>query len=884
MTSFKKFVSIILIFSLSPMQARVAKRRTASQTRTTSRPSRKPVQTQPISRPITEPNIPRTQPQSYAGALNIIRTQMPSNKVLMNNAFTQEFINFVTSLNLSDIQTQALLQAGVNLHATLTSNDQTNKQILSSLQNSIPTIIQSNPTQPTQQPTRPIVSTTPIKITLPTKPIMPATSIEQNVAIKKNSITHDAIIILNPNESESEIGGAMTPAGIAALYAQAAHIIISSNILENILKNRKKISNNDLQKLRTVDYQQRDALAGTLLRSYNLTGIKSNGLILMSHIDFDSKTLNYYFHKSAPLVLVIPKEYIDTNFTDTINFTISQQARACGFNPNIITSAANITADSLLKQIEQQLSVSIDEEEFTQQLILLFAPQKKNNELISLKEDTQWIMYLTGHGSPSQPIGNIRKQLVENGKRLTIWQDALNISHKNNTDIPKKMIALNQSAIKSNEKVLQGKSSWPDSRIVSESARVAGLNIENFLQLIKFFNKNLNMAFLHYATCFAGGSNQSFVNEVLSSLDVNFIVSTEGVHEGPTSIAIVINEETTDIQLQSRRYDEFFRLLRMFFTQPEKFVQMKGKRKDPIPMIIRTVVLETDKQNQPFVRFPSASTFVASALSEKTKILTHTFVKAHEIENKAIDFSKQKIQLLIVNTPRINVLLNLGLTDPLFSMVFPSPKTNAPSYESIYVFKEINLEGSLQSILNSWIELNARLYKQTFVVNNLTGVWYQGSKLPETSNAIHHLIIQIEGIAGHNSSAKNTPLIQLTPLTSEDIQPGNIGANIHIAFELNGVIYQSILGIKDLEPDYSLFKNIREITFAQTTDMNALARNFLTPQEIAQLRQPITLKSIADFIDSKINKQDPSMAIWSEADEKALLKTIQNRAEKQKQK
>jgi hypothetical protein len=880
MKSFKKVLSIIIIFALSPMQARVVKGRTASQTRTTSRPSQKPVRTQPTQRPAELSQQSIAQPQSYAQALNIIRTRMPSNKVLVNNAFTQEFLNFATSLNLPDVQTQALLEAGVNLHATLTDNDQTTQQILSSLKSSIPAIIQSKP-QPIIQPiapkqAAPAQPVVPVQQPAPIKPVEPIQPIGQNIAIKKDFITHDAILILNPNGSESDLGGAMTITAIATLYEKPTPIIMTSNILENIIKVRQKISNSDLQKLRTSDHQQRDNLAKTLLQSYNIISVNNNELILISHIDFDSKNFTYYFHKSAPLVLVIPKQYIDANFINAANLNSNQQARACGFNPNIITTITNVTNDTLLKQLQQQLSVILDEGKFTTHLSSLFVPQKKDNELISLEEDAQWIMYLTGHGSPHQSIENIRKTLEQDKERLDVWQNLRG-------EDAKYWRSYFESAIDTNEKILQGKSSWPDSQFVPESGRVGGLNIENFLQLMKFFNKNMNMAFLHYATCFAGGSNQSFVNEVFSSLDVNFILSAEGIHEGPTSTALLINPKTTQIQLEGQHYDEFFRLSRLFITQPKEFVKIKGKAKDPIPMIIRTVILE-DKKNQPFVRFPSTNAFVASPINEKTKILTQTLVKAHEIEKKPIDLSNRNISLLIVNTPRINVKLNLGTPQSLLSIVFPSPKNSIPSYESLHAFKEITSENTLQSFLNDWINLNARLYTQTFVINKLTGIWYQLSNLPETSDAIHHFIIQMKGVMGNNPSAELEPLMQFTPLSPQDIQFNKIGVNVQIAFELNGIIYQSMFGIKSFRNAYDIYKNIQKITFAPTTDMNAIARNFLTSQEIANLAQPITLQSIAKTIDSRIDKQDQSMAIWSEADQEALLKTIQNRAEKQKQK
>lgn len=929
MSIFKKTLSFVLLFSIGSMNPRAMKNPNASPVRTTPQPIAAPQK--PIAQQISQPAQTPPQQQnpiagSYASALNIIRTQMPSNKVVINNTLAPEFINFVKSFNLSDIQTQALLEAGINLHATLTSNNQKDTQTLLTLNNSALATVQPVPIHQPKQPipAKPIPQPAPAPQFTPAKPIQqpaPAAlpsvqpvvkaevlqpipqpapapqlnktnlnqAIEQNIAIKKDFITHDAIIILDPKHSESE-SGALTNVSIAALYTKHVPIIMTSNMLENILKIRQKINNNDSEKLQTLNYQQKKPFATDLIKSYNLKSIRPDELILISDIDFDTKNFTYYFHKSSPLVLVIPKQYIDANFINAASLTKNQQARACGFNPNVITPSTHLTNDALLKQLETQLSIQIDEEEFITHLTSLFAPQKKDGNLISLKEDTQWIMHLTGHGSPRQPIGNIRKNLEHDKKELTYWQNVVIDYQKWKMDDtePKKIMNQYQANIKNDEKKLQGKSSWRHSQLMPESARVGGLSIENFFQLMKFFNKNLNMAFLNYSTCYAGGSNQSLINEVFSSLDVNFIISAQGVHEGPISTAILLNSKTTHIQLESQRYDEFFRLARMFITQPQEFVKIKGKAKDPIPMIINTITW-TGPQNKPFVRFPHTGAFGASPLSEKTKILTQTLVKAHEIEKKPIDFSNKHIELLVVNTPRVNVPIILGYTAPLFNVIFPSPKNDISSYESIHIFKEINIESSLPRLLHNWIQYNVKLYKQTFVIDTLTGIWAQQSKLPEAQgkpNVIRNLIIQIEGITGNNLSDKVEPLVQFTPLAPQDIESGDIGANIQVAFELNGTIYQSMFGIKNFRDNYKVHQNIEKITFsptpAQTTDMNLIARKFLTPQEMTQITQPITLQSIADFINSKIDKQDQSIATWSEEDTQALGKVIAEQAKKQK--
>lgn len=147
MKLFKNILSLVLIFSAGSMQARV--RGEAPQ------PAAQPQwgAAQPICKDGKCKFAMRqqiTQPTSYAGLLNSIRTDIASDEILVNNRFTPKFINLVKSLDLSPIQAQALLEAGVNLHATLNDNDQTTQQILSSLKNNIQSLMQNKP-QPTPQ-------------------------------------------------------------------------------------------------------------------------------------------------------------------------------------------------------------------------------------------------------------------------------------------------------------------------------------------------------------------------------------------------------------------------------------------------------------------------------------------------------------------------------------------------------------------------------------------------------------------------------------------------------------------------------------------------------------------------------------------------------------
>ena len=172
----KNTLSIALLFTVGFVDARVVQPGAP-------RPAAQPQPTQPIQRivPPVVQQLPIAQPQSYAQALDIIKTKMPSHQVLINNSFTQEFINFVKSVNLSDIETKALLQAGANIHAIWSDNDGINQQILSSLRNNIQSIVPTKPIAPVIPtiPAQPVIPTKPATPIIPTKPIEQKSPITQ---------------------------------------------------------------------------------------------------------------------------------------------------------------------------------------------------------------------------------------------------------------------------------------------------------------------------------------------------------------------------------------------------------------------------------------------------------------------------------------------------------------------------------------------------------------------------------------------------------------------------------------------------------------------------------------------------------------------------------
>jgi hypothetical protein len=337
----------------------------------------------------------------------------------------------------------------------------------------------------------------------------------------------------------------------------------------------------------------------------------------------------------------------------------------------------------------------------------------------------------------------------------------------------------------------------------------------------------------------------------------------------------------------------------MFFTpkEPQKKVPyVKNKRKkpiktkkemeDPVAKILQTISgNNNDPQNQPFVRFPAVESFVATALDRKTMVLTGVLAKAHEIEQKPFNINAD---LLIINTPRINVPVNLGkrTAEGHTAIVLPSPEKFLKGYEAFAIFKEINWQDSLQSLLFNCSYLNAHQYPQTFVINTLSGILLQQSGLPapKGSSNIKHLMVSMQPILGKNMTGATQSSLTLGALSPDQVKIGTIGNNINACFEFNDSIYQCAFAISDIKNPTALLQNMERIRFAATPknsiNMNAIASNFLSPQEVAKVAKPITLESIAQFINSKIDKQDPSMAIWSGAEIEDLRKFAADRANK----
>lgn len=902
MKNFKHFLSFIVL--LSTVNITHAKR-----TGTSPQPVKptivppQPIPVQVAPKPATTSQQRETSsstkatPKTYADALAYIKTE-PTGKILQNNALKPEFINFVKSLNLSDSETKALLEAGINLHATWTGNNENDKRTLLSLKNTIESITQAKPTRPAQptQPSTPllppalpprpteqpkkVIATQPKeqpKSTIPTppsKPFQKPSYIRQPKPTKEQSIpttfkTNNLMMILDPEKDETFAGTsrALLMTLLLGLQKDAiAPIIVSSHLLKILTDLATEyLGPDDVKGLRRGMLEKTITQFNSDLNHLaNFLDIQNNKNLLPALSLVDWNNINVYLHKSEQLALLIPKKYIAMKSPDALTLSLHEQAKLCGFNPEFITTPDKPTTGFITKKLQRQESIPNDPKKFVDNLTALFTT-KNNTEGT---EEEKWTIYLTGHGQPITLPEITQEQLAFDVEMVDELNETLTNLEKiqKTAEIEQQIKQVNIWKTMSESRIKEYKKDLK----LSQKARIAGLKYEDFSRLIDFFNNKISTAFLYYTTCFGGGQNQTFVNKVLSSLNVNFITVTEGVDERGTyayGTYWMANDNGVGVKLEHQGlFSKFFELAALFIGAPQQFAATKGKNVDPVVAVIKPLAYkEYTTENQPFVRFPGAGIFGALSLDKNTKILTQAIVTAHEIEKKPIDLSKTEINTVVVNPSRIGIPLILNKNNEF--IISPTPKGIDLSEDVIHHFKEIHYENTLPKFILSIINRNKHFYNQIFVIKKLTGITNtKTGALPQSSikHEIRNLIIRIKTVVGtfySNDPDKKYPLetlIQTTPISGkdedEDMRGGEIGANIEVTFELNNDIYHCTLGIKSFKGIY--FGNdfiIKKASFGTNEEKQNLASKILGEDAIAKLKQSITLESMIEFIDSRID-------------------------------
>ncbi len=358
---------------------------------------------------------------------------------------------------------------------------------------------------------------------------------------------------------------------------------------------------------------------------------------------------------------------------------------------------------------------------------------------------------------------------------------------------------------------------------------------------------------MHYNSCYAGGYNQKIVTDQLSQLNTNFIVSAQGINE---DITYSPNLPTNDSE---QSFTHFFEITESFFGNPTQFVQqnrkMKSWIKDPIAAIINTVTNKSFLDfTQPFVYIPAAGVFNAFTVDKSVKIITNSLVKAHEFENRTMDFTDPAIKTIIVYPNYIGIPVKIKAHTAIISPVrssssFQEPYVIIPSTATLHIFEKIIFEDTLSSVIPNFVSFNKKKGFNLIAIKELQCFDYEGSGLGND----YKNLISIKNLILYSSFDDH--------LVTAD-------------FNFNKKIYRLRIETfgKDQHPTsealFEKFKNIHAIDISEQKSsigkMNDLLYDLMVPEIFSYLQQKTslsfkedtnrTLSDIITLLESTIDK------------------------------
>jgi len=391
-------------------------------------------------------------------------------------------------------------------------------------------------------------------------------------------------------------------------------------------------------------------------------------------------------------------------------------------------------------------------------------------------------------------------------------------------------------------------------RYQASSAVVAGVPFKEFVEILEL---PIHIAFLYFNTCFSGGYNQAFVNEVLKQLKVDFLVGTEGVSELYTygydlrSVHPIYENERIRFSTKFNLANDFFAPLHDYFRTTEAKAE-KPKAVAPTLGTIVKSVLQSDiitYNSQPFIRIPHVGIFGALDVDQRVLTLTQVKAKARELEGQSIDATKY--QTILAYPPLIRVPIEIGPNTEIVSMPGPKGITKEleipDQYGATQMFSQIIVSSGLP--LYNLLKKNASFYK-TILVKDIFDKGINGI-------AMRNMILHIAGrqinvmydYAGIviNISWTEDSLESLGAITLEKVSQ-KIATALQQQFDLKSENTKQLneveaLAAKVLDPDDfdTLYK--KEVKDAKDK------------KDKKGAKAEVTLKVLFDFLQTKLEKE-----------------------------
>ncbi len=396
----------------------------------------------------------------------------------------------------------------------------------------------------------------------------------------------------------------------------------------------------------------------------------------------------------------------------------------------------------------------------TRQDLGLLAPRIKQKAPESFENYLgAWNVYATGHGSPDkgasiqeqitakeQALAQYRQELVQLDKDIAKYtkdmqiittqlsrgiyaaafvakeatQKILDILHENKNASQQYVIGLMQEIINLSSGIQSGR----------DGGVIAGLYIDEFKEVLGFFNSSVRTGLFFYDTCFGSGKNLEAGFQYKNIPQTyNYAIASGASVDAPTTVGgakIAVPPYTGQagtlfVQTQLRNGQEDFKIyveqrFDTYFKQLEEF--QVGTSQETLADILNTIhTFKISKSlirlhNVPLVRFPSTEWFRVVDMPKVVASITEQSVITHQAENKPFKLTTQ--EALLMSTPHVPVPVNIenNKMPAVLSMI----GGNADHY-----FAEIDApKVPLSVVIQQFMPIPGQYFTKGFLIKKLT--------------------------------------------------------------------------------------------------------------------------------------------------------------------
>jgi len=418
----------------------------------------------------------------------------------------------------------------------------------------------------------------------------------------------------------------------------------------------------------------------------------------------------WFIHKKSNVFLLIPKKYlldqkapISPEGIKKIGFDVSAKSGSVDITKEVDAFCANLPETKpdfdakypavIKPPVKGTFKVNINDVTcfFMQLPAGIVSPEEQEEEKESEKKVGKpskkglvrllptspiitWIIYLQGHGSSAtilhQSQAEYEKKLAKFESSIKFYEGALQVVKKTKKPyLYTETINNKIENIIADKKMLEKKLTQAQQRklefqlshthVMSEYTYISGLDFSDFQNLIQFFNTTINVAFLYYLACFAGGYNAAFVNQILTNISANFMVAVGSLTDKEVSSSDWRSWHLQSAMNEPLKFGFPKGDIKKYFDELEKYfafglltkeadikaaVAKKAQKQASLETALRSVT-STNKpagwmNDAPFVRFPHGESFSAVDLDEKIYRLTSVQERIEQLEERELKEKK----------------------------------------------------------------------------------------------------------------------------------------------------------------------------------------------------------------------------------------------------